>query len=109
MEQLLKLLSNLKSDIFKLLPMKECEMEGDENYLDDYIENLLINLHGALAAYPILQEQKQFLYIINKISYMASNKDVAFKQWRKIVLDSIHTIDDLKIVVGGNEDAKQQL
>ena len=94
MEQLLNFLSSLRGDVFKLLPMKEDEMAGVDNHLGDYIEALLINLEGATTTYPILANQKQYLYVINNLQY-ASKHPIDFKKWRKIVLNSTRNIDNL--------------
>ncbi len=105
MDQFLNFLSNLRGDVFKLLPMKEDEMAGVENHLDEYIESLLINLEGATTTYPVLANQKQYLYVINNLQY-ASKNTVEFKKWRKIVLNSTRNIDNLYIAFGGVKDGK---
>lgn len=100
MEQLLNYLSNLRGDVFKLLPMKESEMSGMNNHLNDYIESLVVNVGGALTTYPILASQKQYLYVINNLQYLL-NQPVEFKKWRKIVLNSTRSIDNLYLLYGG--------
>ena len=101
MEQLLNYLSNLRGDVFKLLPMKESEMEGLDNHLGDYMEALLVNLSGGLTTYPILSSQKQYLYVINNLQYLSTHT-VDFKKWRKIILSSTRNIDNLFVLYGGN-------
>ena len=105
MEQLLNFLSSLRGDVFKLLPMKEDEMAGVDNHLGDYIEALLINLEGATTTYPVLANQKQYLYVINNLQY-ASKHPVDFKKWRKIVLNSTRNIDNLYVAYGGVKNDK---
>lgn len=94
MRQLIKFLSSLKGDVFKLLPMKEQELEGAENHLCDYIQSIIINLQGGAITYPILADQKQYLYVINGLQYLATHA-VGFNQWRKIILTSTRSIDNL--------------
>lgn len=105
MEQLLNFLSNLRGDVFKLLPMKESEMNGVNNHLTDYMETLIINIKGAVATYPVLANEKQYLYVINNLQYLLKNS-IDFKQWRKIVLNSTRNIDNLFVLYGGVKDGK---
>lgn len=105
MEQLLSFLSNLRGDVFKLLPMKESEMSGINNHLTDYMETLVVNIGGAITTYPVLANQKQYLYVINNLQYLL-NHSVDFKQWRKIVLNSTRNIDNLYVLYGGVKDGK---
>lgn len=80
--------------------MKESEMSGMNNHLNDYIESLVVNVGGALTTYPILASQKQYLYVINNLQYLL-NQPVEFKKWRKIVLNSTRSIDNLYLLYGG--------
>lgn len=105
MEQLKKYLSSLRGDVFKLLPMKESEMNGLDNHINEYIESLIINLTGAIRTYPILATQKQYLYLVNNLQYICSHS-VDFKQWRKIVLNLTRSIDDLYVLYGGETNGK---
>lgn len=103
MKQLRNFLSSLRGDVFKLLPMKEAEISGVNNHMAEYIESLIINLTGAITTYPILATQKQYLYVINNIQYIYSHS-VDFKQWRKIILNSTRSIDNLCVAYGGEAE-----
>lgn len=105
MEQLKSYLKSLRGDIFKLLPMKEAEMEGVDNHVLEYVESIIVNLTGALTTYPVLATQKQYLYVINNVQYIYKHS-VNFKQWRKIILNSTRSIDNLYLACGGNEDGE---
>ncbi len=94
MEQLSSFLLSARGDVFKLLPMRESEENGVENHLTQYLENLIINFSGATITYPILKEQKQYLYVLNCLQYM-KNHSIEFATWRKIVLNSTKSINDL--------------
>lgn len=103
MERLKNYLSNLRGDVFKLLPMKEVEISGVENHLREYIESLMVNVIGATLTYPALASQKYYLYVINNLQYLAGHS-VDFKTWRKVVLDSTRNIDNLFNYYRGDED-----
>lgn len=94
MEQLKNYLLSLKGDVFKLLPMKEEELKGADNHTTEYIEALIINLTGAMSTFPVLAQQKQYLYVLNNIQYMYSHR-IDLRKWRRIVLNSTRSIDYL--------------
>ncbi len=104
-KQLLHYLEHLRGDIWKLLPMREAEMMGIDNHLGDYLETLVANVSGATTTYPILADQKQFLYVINNIQYL-NKQPIRFKRWRQIVLNSTQSIDNLYVLYGGVKDVK---
>lgn len=108
-KRLLTFLSSLRGDVFKLLPMKESEIDGAENHINEYLDSLIINIRGALGAYPELEEEGKLIYVLNNLQYIRNNGDVKFKQWRKIILDATKDIDNLCICYGGkqNADTKQ--
>lgn len=105
MEQLGNYLSCLRGDVFKLLPMKESEMSGIDNHIDEYIESLIINLTGAMTTFPILASQKQYLCVLNNIQYIRCHS-IDFKTWRTIILNSTRCIDNLYVQYGGEKNGK---
>lgn len=101
MEQLSYFLSKLCGDIFKLLPMKEAEIElGVINHIPEYLENLIFNTKGALVTYPELKCEKSYLYVINNLNYLYANK-VDFMKWRRTILNSTKSIGKLANQFGG--------
>ncbi len=102
MKELINYLSSLKKDIFKLLLMKEDELEGRDNHLPEYLGSLLMNMRGALLTYPMLGEQKSYLYALNNLQYIYKY-DVSFACWRKIVLGSGKDIGGLCVYYGGEQ------
>lgn len=105
MKELIKYLSSLRGDIFKLLPMKEDEQAGINNHIPEYLDALIVNMSGALVTYPTLGKQKQYLYVVNNLQYIHNN-EVSFERWRKIILGSGKDIDDLYVYYGGVKRAK---
>lgn len=98
--QLKRYLFNLKSAVFKLLPMKEEQEQGADNHLQEYLETVVAEVKGATETYPWLGEQRYFLTVINNICYLERNS-VEFWLWRKLILDSMRNIDDLYTILGG--------
>lgn len=107
MEQLVVFLKDVTGDIFKILPMKEDSLRGTENYLNDYISSLLVNLTGATKMYPELAKQKQYLYIINNLQYL-NNNQADFSQWRRIILGSTNNINKLITMFGGGVNGNRE-
>lgn len=103
MEHLNNYLAGLRGDIFKLLPMKEAEIEGADNHILDYLETIIINMEGAKEVYPELAKQKQYLYVINNMHFLLSRK-VEYSRWRKIILNSTKSVHLLFLKYGGNAD-----
>lgn len=93
-EQLSNYLSILRGDIYKLLPMKESEMEGTENHIIEYLNTLLINIDGAGLTYPELITRREYLWVINNLQYL-KNHDLVFSRWRSTILSSVNAIDKL--------------
>ena len=105
MEQLLLFLTNLRGDVFKLLPMKEDELEGADNHLSDFLSGLIITLKGGVFTYPELAKEKKYLYMISNLQYIL-NTEVPFWRWRKIILASSRDLDDLLVFF--NEEVKDE-
>lgn len=99
-------LQGLCDSIFKLLPLKESEIEsGERVYIKEFMNSLIINMKGAIDTFPELAVQKQYVFVINKINYLIYN-DVDFYTWRKTVLDAtrdIHNLREYFICEGKNE------
>lgn len=105
MEQITRYLLGLQGDVYKLLPMREAEENGREPFVDEYLEALIVNVNGALGTYPVLAEQKKYLWIINNLQFL-SRIYVAFPKWRTVVLNTVSAIGDLAKMFGGNPDGK---
>lgn len=107
MKQLVNFLCGVRGDVFKLLPMKESAMEGEENHIVEYIETLLVNLKGAMGVYPILNGQKQYLYVVNNLEFLSEHvNNIEFNLWRRIILNSTSNINFLFLQYGGKDHAR---
>lgn len=103
-DQLVNFLYGLRGDVFKLLPLREASMKGEDKHVGEYIEVLLINLKGAMGTYPVLNKQKQFLYVVNNLQFLLENiETVRFNVWRRIVLNATSNVNSLFIRYGGTE------
>lgn len=92
----------LCGDIFKLLPMKEEEMNGSDSTIEQYLDALIINAKGAMQTFPELACEKKFYNIVNNLEFLRNNA-VEFTKWRKTVLNSTRYAKDLSETYGGSE------
>jgi hypothetical protein len=96
-------LAGIRSDIFRVLPMKEQQDAGKEVYLQKYIETLIINLLGGLSQFDVLGKEKQYIYVITNIRYLMNN-EASFEQWRRTILATVNRISSLYKKYGGTDD-----
>lgn len=84
-------LTSLRNKVFKLLPMREAYDSGEENHLDEYLENLYANYAGSFACYPGLAEVREIVEVYNNLAFLKTG-EVEFVKWRSIVLRSTRLI-----------------
>ena len=94
MDGLLEFLRNIMGDVYKLLPMKEAQLNGDDNHIELYLQDVLMNMKGARDVYPELCADKQYLYSINKMQNLLQ-ENIEFSFWRKVILDTTATMKRL--------------
>lgn len=76
--------------IYKILPLKEEENDG----LNDYIDGVLIQLYGSLHAYPDLNHNQKYLSIINTLEYLKNN-GYTVKQCKREVFRCINILQHM--------------
>lgn len=89
-------LTSLRNKVFKLLPMREAHDNGEENHLDEYLDNLCANYTGAFACYPELADVRETVEVYTNIAFLKNN-EVEFAKWRSIVLRSARLIQSVAI------------
>lgn len=85
-------LSNLRNKVFKLLPMREAADKGENNHLNEYLDNLCANYEGACDCYPELANIKEIVEVRSNIAFLKNNRDVEFSKWRSMVLRSTRLV-----------------
>ena len=95
MGQMVNYLKEITGDVFKLLPMKEDELNGIDNHLSEYLDSVIVNLKGSIITYPELANDKNYLYVINNLNFI-SNHDVDFWKWRSVILNSTNGLSNLR-------------
>lgn len=90
-------LSNLRNKVFKLLPMREAHDKGENNHIDEYLENLCSNFSGAFDCYPELADEREVVEVYNNVAFLKNNKDVEFAKWRSLILRSTRLIQTVAV------------
>lgn len=85
-------LVSLRNKVFKLLPMREAQDRGDDNHLNEYLDNLYANYTGALSCYPELAEVREIIEARNNIAFLKNTQEIEFAKWRSMVLNSTKLI-----------------
>lgn len=90
-------LFNLRNKVFKLLPMREAHDKGENNHIDEYLENLCSNFSGAFDCYPELVDESEVVEVYNNVAFLKNNKDVEFAKWRSLILRSTRLIQTVAV------------
>lgn len=90
----------LTGRIFKILPLKEKEDDGEEVFLNEYIDGLWNDMKGALRTFPELEEVPEYMSVCNKVSFLAS-EEFDLKTCRKTVFGALKLLNRLEGKLGG--------
>ena len=88
-------LYNLRNKVFKLLPMREAYENGENNHLDEYLDNLCSNFAGAFNCYSELSDIREIIEVYNNVMFLKDNKNIEFIKWRSIILRSTRLIQSV--------------
>lgn len=81
---------NIIGKIFKILPLKE---ENNIGFYD-YVDSILIQLIGAKSTFLELENNQDFLSVINIIQYIKNNK-CSNKQCKREIFKCLNIIQKL--------------
>lgn len=87
-------LEHLVGSVFKILPLKEDTDSGIDVGLKDYIDSVVIQLVGGCMTYPELNDNQQYISVVNTVNYMNKN-DFTHKQCRREVFKCIKILQEL--------------
>jgi hypothetical protein len=79
--------------MFKLLPIREESDAGKSVFLKRYIDSLLIELEGALALYPPLEQNGHYVSILATVKYLSLHSDLPIERWRSETFRLIRLVD----------------
>ena len=90
-------LTSLRNKVFKLLPMREAYDRGEDNHLDEYLDNLCANCAGAFDCYPQLANVRELVEVRSNIAFLQHNTDLEFHKWRAMILRSTRLIQTVAL------------
>lgn len=81
--------------IYRLLVLREARESGEENYLDEFISRLFVEINGAHLWSDFFRQNEGFTVVTSTIAYLANN-ETPFKMFRKEVLNSLKVLNKVR-------------
>ena len=94
-------LQSLTGRIFKILPMREQQEQGDNLYLDLYLESLSLEMHGACETFPCLRACHDYIMLLNTVNGLCADTPLPFL--KREVFKMLSAIDEIRDEYGGDE------
>ena len=94
-------LQSLTGRIFKILPMREQQEQGDNLYLDLYLESLSLEMHGACETFPCLRACPDYIMLLNTVNGLYADTPLPFL--KREVFKMLSAIDEIRDEYGGDE------
>lgn len=94
-------LQSLTGRIFKILPMREQQEQGDNLYLDLYLESLSLEMHGACETFPCLRACPDYIMLLNTVNGLCANTPLPFL--KREVFKMLSAIEEIRDEYGGDE------
>lgn len=94
-------LQSLTGRIFKILPMREQQEQGDNLYLDLYLESLSLEMHGACETFPCLRACPNYIMLLNTVNGLCADTPLPFL--KREVFKMLSAIDEIRDKYGGDE------
>ena len=94
-------LQSLTGRIFKILPMREQQEQGDNLYLDLYLESLSLEMHGACETFPCLRACPDYIMLLNTVNGLCADTSLPFL--KREVFKMLSAIDEIRDEYGGDE------
>ena len=90
-------LQSLTGRIFKILPMREQQEQGDNLYL----ESLSLEMHGACETFPCLRACPDYIMLLNTVNGLCADTPLPFL--KREVFKMLSAIDEIRDEYGGDE------
>ena len=94
-------LQSLTGRIFKILPMREQQEQGDNLYLDLYLESLSLEMHGACETFPCLRACPDYIMLLNTVNGLCADTPLPFL--KREVFKMLSAIGEIRDKYGGDE------
>lgn len=84
----------ITGQVFKILPLREkydCEL----SVWKEYIDSLLMQLNGTLAAYPVFGDEPEYMAVVSIVTYFSTN-DLSIEEVRREVFKMCGMLNQLE-------------
>nr|DAG45227.1 MAG TPA: hypothetical protein [Caudoviricetes sp.] len=90
----------LTGRIFKILPLKEAELAGEESYLASYMDSLVRDMLGATDTFPELCSMQEFVTTLNIVQFLKHN-DITQEICKQEVFKALRLLNSIEKKLGG--------
>lgn len=90
----------LTGRVFKILPLKEAEENGENVYLGVYIESLARDMYGATETFPELQSMQGYVSALNIVEFLLHN-DFSKSICKREVFKILRLLNEIEKQIGG--------
>lgn len=94
----------LTGRIFKILPLREAELAGEETYLDSYLDSLLRDMVGSTDTFPELRETQEFVTTMNIVQFLKHNETTK-EICKQEVFKALRLLNSIERKLGGENHA----
>lgn len=91
----------LTGRVFKIIPLKEREDNGEETFVKEYVENLWQDMIGSFSTFPELDQIEAYASVLNKLGYLKDN-EFDINICRKKVFESLKLLNSIEKALGGD-------
>ena len=90
----------LTGRVFKILPLKEAELAGEETYLAAYLDSLVRDMIGSTDTFPELCTMQEFVTTLNIVQFLKHN-DVTQEVCKQEVFKALRLLNSIERKLGG--------
>ena len=101
MSRNLNFVQYLTKEIFKMIPLKQEEDDGDNRHLPEHISRVYIEASGACTWSEYLSNNQKYMIIITTLAYM-SEHSLEFKVFRREALKMLATLNKIESDLRGD-------
>lgn len=99
-----KFIEYFTGHVFKIIPLKEDEVSGEDVHLSEYIDSVVIEATGALATFKELANDTDFLTVVNILNYL-NNNEVSEGVCKRETFKMLGLLNAIALRMGGETNA----
>lgn len=87
-------IKHITNEVYKMLVLKEREDCGENVYLEDYINNLFIEIDGACIWSDWLKCHEDYVVVTSIIAHLSKN-NLEYKQYRREIFKMLNLLNKI--------------